>query len=75
MNNDKNHLICYCKQISYHLVIKAIQDGAKTLKEVQQATTACTGNECKNLNPKGVCCSVDILPLLAPKTKTCSCNC
>ena len=68
-------LICYCKQVTKVEVINAISRGAKTLKEVKEVTTACTGNQCKELNPKGVCCSGDIIELLPPRQVQCSCNC
>ncbi len=68
-------LICYCKQVSKHEVVKVIYNGAKTLEDVKQITNACTGNQCKELNPKGVCCSGEIEKLLPPKQTKCSCNC
>ncbi len=71
----EQELICYCKQITKQEVVTAIENGAKTLKDVQQITNACTGNQCKELNPKGICCSGDINELLPSKPKTCSCNC
>jgi len=68
-------LICYCKQVTKKEVVNAIEQGAKNLKDVQEITNACTGNQCKELNPKGVCCSGDINELFPAKSKTCSCNC
>ena len=50
-------------------------EGAKSLKNIQEMTTACTGNQCKALNPKGVCCSADILALLPKQEKECNCCC
>jgi len=70
-----DELICYCKKITKKEVVKAIHQGAKTLKDVQQMTTACTGNQCKDLNPKGICCSGDIKELLPKSPDTCSCCC
>ncbi len=71
----KQELICYCKQVTISEVVKAIENGAKSLKDIQETTNACTGNQCKELNPKGICCSGDINKLLPSKPKTCSCNC
>ncbi|MDO9512944.1 MAG: (2Fe-2S)-binding protein [Bacteroidales bacterium] len=67
--------ICYCRNVSENTVLKAISDGAKTLKDIQEMTTACTGNQCEELNPSGSCCSGDIKKLLdKPDTAhTCSC--
>ncbi|HNV95801.1 MAG TPA: (2Fe-2S)-binding protein [Bacteroidales bacterium] len=68
-------IICYCKNISKAEILSAIAKGAKTLKDVQEMTSACTGNACIELNPKGVCCAEDILKLLPPSDKKCSCCC
>ena len=69
-------IICYCKNISKKTILSAISNGAKTLKDIQKMTTACTGNKCKELNPSGKCCSEDILKLLGLETtenNKCSC--
>jgi bacterioferritin-associated ferredoxin len=58
VNPDK--MICYCKQVTQKEIEKAIAGGAKTLSGIRQATGACTGNQCKELNPSGTCCSGDI---------------
>ena len=68
-------LICYCNNVSKQEIETAIMEGAKTLKNIQEMTTACTGNQCKALNPKGVCCSADILALLPKQEKKCNCCC
>lgn len=60
----KDNIICYCKHVSEATIVQAIRDGAHTLGAIQKATGACTGNRCKELNPKGRCCSSDILSLL-----------
>ena len=70
-----NEIICYCKNVSKIEIETAIQNGAKTLKEIQDSTGACTGNQCKELNPKGICCSGDINALLPERPKKCSCCC
>jgi len=57
-------MICYCKQVSRKEIEKAIKLGAKTLSDIQKSTGACTGNQCKELNPSGKCCSGDIKRLL-----------
>lgn len=61
-NSEK--MICYCKQVSRKEIEKAIHLGAKTLSDIQKSTGACTGNQCKELNPSGKCCSGDINRLL-----------
>ncbi len=72
---SNNEIICHCKNVTKAEIENAIKNGAKTLKDVQNMTSACTGNMCEELNPKGVCCSVDILPLLPPAEKKCCCCC
>jgi len=70
-----NEIICYCKNVSKDAIAAAINDGAMTLKDIQEKTGACTGNQCKELNPKGVCCSSDINAMLPDIPKRCSCCC
>ncbi len=60
----KDKVVCFCKNVSEKTVIQAIQQGATSLKMVRETTGACMGNQCKELNPKGVCCSNDILALI-----------
>lgn len=62
VNPDK--MICYCKQVTQKEIEKAIARGAKTLSDIQQTTGACTGNQCKELNPSGKCCSGDITRII-----------
>lgn len=58
-------MICYCSQVSEKTIVHAIREGAHTLGAIQKATGACTGNRCKELNPKKRCCSSDILALIS----------
>ncbi|HZL08930.1 MAG TPA: (2Fe-2S)-binding protein [Prolixibacteraceae bacterium] len=62
VNPDK--MICYCKQVTQKEIEKAIKLGAKMLSDIQLSTGACTGNQCKELNPSGKCCSGDIRRIL-----------
>ena len=57
-------IICYCKNVPESTIVQAIQDGARTLDDVKNKTGACTGNQCKTLNPKGICCSGDIVEII-----------
>lgn len=72
-----DEIICYCKQITKREIEKAISEGAKTLKDIQEMTGACTGNQCKELNPSGKCCSTVINAMLPTKgfTLNSSCSC
>lgn len=73
-----DEIICYCKQVTKSEIEKAITDGAKTLKDIQEITGACTGNQCKEMNPSGKCCATEINAMLpAPTLKrvsTCGCG-
>ena len=73
-----DEIICHCKQVTKSEIEKAISEGAKTLKDIQEITGACTVNQCKELNPSGKCCSVAINALLpTPGFKmasTCGCG-
>ena len=66
----KDKIICYCLNVSEQEIIDAIRDGAKSLKDIQKATKACTGNQCKEMNPSGKCCSADILEIIKRETGT-----
>lgn len=61
---NPNRVVCYCKLVTQKEIEKAIQMGSKTLADIRQATGACTGNQCKELNPSGKCCSGDIKSML-----------
>ncbi|MGZ2370343.1 (2Fe-2S)-binding protein [Ancylomarina sp. YFZ004] len=67
-------IICYCKNVTDADIEIAIENGAKTLKDIQVQTKACTGNECATLNPSGKCCSGDINVLLNNSTATNNCG-
>jgi len=78
MKSDKT--ICYCMGVKESTIVKAIHEGAHTLKAIQKATKACTGKQCKELNPKGLCCSADIIAIIKRETgkssedKCCCCH-
>jgi len=57
--------VCYCKHVDENTIVSAIHAGAKDLNAIKEMTGACTGNRCKELNPKGTCCSADIAAILA----------
>lgn len=50
-------------------------NGAKTLKDIQEATGACTGHKCSELNPTGKCCSGDINAMLKTSDGPATCCC
>ena len=57
-------VVCYCADINKQTIVSAIQSGANSIKKIQQTTGACMGNRCKELNPLGRCCHLDIIELL-----------
>jgi len=61
---NPNKIICYCNQVTQKEIESAIKLGSKTLADIQKNTGACTGNQCKDLNPSGKCCSGDINRIL-----------
>lgn len=73
-------IVYYCKDVSKETIVKVIKNGANSLKEIQNKTSVCTGNRCKELHSKGRYCSVEILDLLKEhgkniSKKMCSYNC
>ena len=60
----KDEIVCYCRNVKKSEIVNAIKKGAKNIKDIQLMTKACTGNKCKELNPKGRCCSVEIIEIL-----------
>ncbi|HQB82580.1 MAG TPA: (2Fe-2S)-binding protein, partial [Candidatus Rifleibacterium sp.] len=43
-------IICFCKNVDRETIINAIKAGADSLRKIQQATGACTGGQCLQLN-------------------------
>ncbi|WP_155816658.1 (2Fe-2S)-binding protein [Sphaerochaeta pleomorpha] len=75
-------MVCYCKQVDKGTIVSAIERGNDSLAKIQEATKACTGGNCKVLNPSHSCCSPDILELIriySSKVKKeescCCCSC
>jgi bacterioferritin-associated ferredoxin len=61
--------LCYCKMVTEEDVIKAIENGAKTLAEVRKATGIGGGGYCNLTNPGGACCSRNYVPFIQDKLK------
>ena len=60
----QDEMICYCSNVSRQKILDAIQDGAKTLQDIREMTSACTLGRCEEFNPKKICCSTDIVQIL-----------
>jgi NAD(P)H-nitrite reductase large subunit len=56
--------ICFCIEVDKGTIVKAIESGADTLKKIRAVTSACTGSDCKNVNPTKKCCSPQINMLI-----------
>ncbi|MDL2313698.1 (2Fe-2S)-binding protein [Bilophila wadsworthia] len=72
-----NEFVCWCAQVSAGAIRAAVSNGAKTLDDVRTMTGACIKGDCKNNNPRGRCCSVEIIKFLPQKdivpSARCSC--
>ena len=53
--------ICYCDRVTEEDIIRAMENGARSLKEIKAATGAMSHCDCANKNPKGTWCSADIM--------------
>lgn len=61
---DPPRPLCYCKQVTEEDVLRAIENGARTLEEVKEATGIGGGGFCKITNPAGKCCSRNYKPFI-----------
>ena len=50
MKNEE--IICYCSNVTKDQIIKAMEQGARTLNDIRKMTGACTLHRCKELSPK-----------------------
>ncbi|SEF87558.1 BFD-like [2Fe-2S] binding domain-containing protein [Caloramator fervidus] len=53
-------IICYCSNVTEEDIKAAVENGARTLKDVIIMTGAMKNCNCEVNNPKGKCCSNDI---------------
>jgi len=73
--------VCYCNEVTLGEIKMAIEGGASSLEDIQEATGACTGNACEEKNPSGGCCETDILKILLifgvmeDQSRSCGCDC
>ena len=59
-----DELVCWCAGVSAGGIRDAVKNGARTLEDIREATGACSKGDCKNTNPRGRCCSVEIARFL-----------
>ncbi|MGL6199295.1 MAG: (2Fe-2S)-binding protein [Lachnospiraceae bacterium] len=58
-------VVCYCSNVTEEDIMQAILRGAKTLEDIRTMTGACTLAKCKEMSPRGTCCSPLILEILS----------
>jgi len=56
--------VCWCSGVTKKTILAAIGNGARTLDDIRQMTGACTVGKCKELSPRGRCCSREIVTLI-----------
>jgi bacterioferritin-associated ferredoxin len=59
-----DELVCWCAGVSAKAIRDAVKNGARTLEAIRAKTGACIKGDCKNINPRGRCCSVEIVKFL-----------
>lgn len=59
-----DELVCWCNSVSKRSIQDAIQNGARNMDDIRRITGACTKGRCKELSPRGRCCSKEITMLL-----------
>jgi len=55
---------CWCSGVSKGTILEAKQSGAQNMDDIRRITEACTVGRCKELSPRGRCCSIEIKMLL-----------
>lgn len=68
MKNEE--IICYCSNVTKAQILIALENGAKTLDDIRKITGACTLGMCKELSPRGKCCSSIILEVIDEYNKS-----
>jgi NAD(P)H-nitrite reductase large subunit len=56
--------VCWCSRVDKKSILDAIQCGARNMDDIRRMTGACTVGLCKELSPRGHCCSKEIKILL-----------
>lgn len=66
MNFKEDVMVCYCEKVFKSEILAAVQNGAKNVKDVVDATGACkTASRCEELNPQKRCCAIDIMQIIS----------
>ena len=59
-----DELVCWCVGVSAKVIRDAVKQGAHTLEAIREMTGACIKGDCKTNNPRGRCCSAEIVRFL-----------
>lgn len=60
--------VCWCSNVSKRTILQAKLNGAGCMNDIRLTTGACTVGRCKELSPRGRCCSKEIIKLLEAAT-------
>ena len=58
--HENDEIICWCSNVTRGDILKAMDEGARTIDDIKKMTGACTVCNCKEMNPKHICCKGDI---------------
>ncbi len=61
---ENQEIVCYCSNVTKGQIIEAMDNGARTLADIRKMTGACTKGRCKELSPRGKCCSPVIMEVI-----------
>lgn len=49
---ENHEIVCYCNNVTKGEIFAAMDAGAKTFRDIQQTTGACTKGDCEHLSPR-----------------------
>ena len=61
--------VCWCSDVTKGAILKAKRNGAHSVDDIRRLTGACTVGRCRELSPRGRCCSMEIKLLLEAEPK------
>lgn len=64
-----DEIVCWCGHVDKRTILNAIHQGARHIDDIRRMTGACTIGRCKELSPRGRCCSIEIKKLLETTVK------
>lgn len=67
---ENQEIVCDCSNVTKGQIVQALEQGAKTLEDIRRMTGACTKGMCKELSPRGKCCSPIIMEIMQEYNQT-----